>query len=129
MRYSFENPENNEWIDKYNKLCHSGTTKRDNINTSLHHIIPRSISPELTNDKNNHTYLSVIDHMWVHYYLWKANPKYASQAWFGTVWARKNHVWDLPGGDKEYEQLKEDVFKNRRKNRQYISRLHKLNER
>ena len=124
----FENPNDNEWINKYNKLIEEvelGERVFSNKETlkegklGLHHIIPRSISPELTEDKNNHIYLPFKEHMDLHYWLWKFDPKYAPQLWFGCVYGRKNGLWDLPGGDEEYEQLKKDVHTYRkRKNKE-----------
>ena len=124
----FENPNDNEWINKYNKLIEEvelGERVFSNKETlkegklGLHHIIPRSISPELTEDKNNHIYLPFKEHMDMHYWLWKFDPKYAPQLWFGCVYGRKNGLWDLPGGDEEYEQLKKDVHTYRkRKNKE-----------
>ena len=132
--YRFPNPTNNEWLDKYNKLIEqveSGAMvfesnvvsdkkgeegRLDKIRkgkTTLHHIIPRSIAPELTTDKNNHIWLPFQEHMNLHYYLWKADKSYAKQLWFGCVFGRKHGLWNLPGGDEEYEQLKLDLKKQK----------------
>lgn len=128
--YRFPNPDNNEWINKYNELVakvesgeivfeqnvvseQNGEAGRiDKLvkgKTTLHHIIPRSISPELTKDKNNHIYVPFKEHMDLHYYLWKADKSYARQLWFGCVFGRKHGLWNLPNGDEEYEQLKKDL--------------------
>ena len=120
----FENPNNNEWLIKYNKLIEDvelGVRVFSDKETlvegklTLHHIIPRSVSPELTNNKENHIYLPFKEHMDLHYWLWKFDPSYAPQLWFGCVYGRKNGLWDLPGGDEEYEKLKEDVKKYRKR--------------
>lgn len=121
----FDNPNNNEWIDKYNKLIEdvelgvrvfsNNKETWEEGKLSLHHIIPRSINPDLTDDTDNHIYLPFKEHMDLHYWLWKYDPKYAPQLWFGCVYGRKNGLWNLPGGDEEYEQLKKDVAKYRKK--------------
>lgn len=121
----FENPNNNEWLIKYNKLIEDVELgivvfEKDKETLvegklTLHHIIPRSVSPELTNNKENHIYLPFKEHMNLHYWLWKFDPSYAPQLWFGCVYGRKNGLWDLPGGEEEYEKLKEDVKKYRKR--------------
>lgn len=121
----FENPNNNEWLVKYNKLIEDVELgivvfEKDKETLvegklTLHHIIPRSVSPELTNNKENHIYLPFKEHMDLHYWLWKFDPSYAPQLWFGCVYGRKNGLWDLPGGEEEYEKLKEDVKKYRKR--------------
>lgn len=128
--YQFPNPDNNEWIDKYNKLvCEIKSHEQENIelkkkqkkrndktggeylaeNIGIHHIIPKKIDPTLEKDKDNYLYVSFVDHMNLHYYLWKADKKYARHLWFGCVYGRKHNLWDLPGGSVEYEQLKKDL--------------------
>lgn len=131
----FPNPDGNEWLTRYNDLVKSAFDEhRDfkaNIRESrsisdsierlrrgkltLHHIIPRSLAPELTNDPDNFVYLTFSEHMDAHYYLWKADPKYGIQLWFGCVFGRKHKIWNLPGGESEYEILKKDVAAQRRK--------------
>lgn len=101
--YQFPNPQNNEWINKYNEKVREiksqeeinkekrrqqskrdeGTYTAEHI--GIHHILPKSINPEYKKDKNNFLYVSFKDHMDLHYYLWKADPKYARQLWFGCV--------------------------------------------
>ncbi len=126
MNLVFLNKLRSPWIDKYNKLvtdvCEGKITFDDGKTieegkTTLHHIIPRSIAPELENEKSNHVWLPFKEHIDAHYYLWKANPQYAPQLWFGAVYGRKHNLWDFPCDDKdaEYEQLKRDVAKYRKK--------------
>ena len=110
--FLFPNENNNEWIDKYNTLVldvKAGRYDFGDTKLSLHHIIPRSIAPELTKDKANFVYVPIVEHMMLHYYLWKADSSYGRQLWFGCVWCRKNKLWDLPGGDTEYEELKKSL--------------------
>ena len=120
----FDNPNNDEWLNKYNKLVEdvelgvksfSDKETLEEGKLGLHHIIPRSVSPELKDNKENHIYLPFKEHMDMHYWLWRYDPKYAPQLWFGCVYGRKNGLWDLPGGDIEYEKLKEDVKKYRKR--------------
>ena len=82
---------------------------------TLHHIIPKKINPDLTNDKDNHILLPFQDHMNLHYWLWKYDKQYGPHLWFGCVFGRKYGLWDLPGGDLEYEELKRDVRERRKK--------------
>lgn len=107
-----ENPNNNEWVTKYNNLMEKSFSHPEiygDRKLGIHHIIPRSIAPDLTNDPDNQVLLPFQEHMDAHYYLWKSDPKWARQLWFGCVYGRKNGLWDLPGGDTEYEQLKKDL--------------------
>lgn len=114
--------EHNEWLDRYNAVIEKaessdGMTKisegHDDFLT-LHHIIPRSIQPELKDDKRNHVYLSFYDHAMMHYYLWRYDARYAPQLWFIAVYGRKYGLWDFPDEDM-YEQLKKDVATYRKR--------------
>jgi hypothetical protein len=121
----FPNPNNNEWLNKYNDLVESVECGKVNFSggksieegrLTLHHIIPRSLAPELSGDTNNHIWLPFKEHMDLHYYLWKANPDYGIQLWFGCVFGRKHGYWNLPT-EAEYNQLKKDVARYRREHR------------
>ncbi len=137
MVYLFPNDDNNFWINKYNDLVikiksqesiikekKKNQKKRNDKfggnylaeNIGIHHIIPKSLRPDLVKNKNNFLYVSFTNHMLLHYYLWKANPIYASQLWFGCVYGRKHKLWDLPNGEEDYKQLKEDLKLNKKKN-------------
>lgn len=108
--YDEEHPS--EWLDKYNKLVEDIMTRKVRFELNklnMHHIVPKSVAPELDKPIENHIHLPFQYHMDLHYYLWRHDPQYAVQLWFGCVWGRKHHKWDLPGGDEEYKQLKEDV--------------------
>ncbi len=130
----FPNPNNNEWIDKYNELVKKIKSEeeywkeykkhqpkrndadpdcwKDSEAVTIHHIVPKKIDPSLMNDKDNLLYVPFKDHCNLHYYLWKANPIYAKHLWFIGIAGRKMGLWDLPGGDEEYELLKKDLRKN-----------------
>ena len=59
--FLFPNFDNNEWIVKYNQLIldiKSGKLDFKDKKLSLHHIIPRSIAPSLTNNEDNFVYLT-----------------------------------------------------------------------
>lgn len=115
----FPNPSNNKWICKYNELVESIVSGKktflDGSWLGKHHIIPKSIAPELEKDPSNLVTLPFAEHMDLHYFLWKADPKYASQLWFGCVYGRKHKLWDLPGGKTEYKQLKKDLRLSRKR--------------
>lgn len=101
-----------EWLDKYNKLVEDIMTRKIRFSLdklSLHHIVPRSLAPELDKVMVNHIHLPFEYHMDLHYYLYRHDPAYAAQLWFGCVYGRKHGMWDLPGSDEELKQLKEDL--------------------
>ena len=136
MKYHFPNPNNNEWLNKYNALVDEISAKEDDYkeikknqpkrndktpelwsgkSVGIHHIIPKKIDPDLKNNKNNLLYVTIEEHCWLHYYLWKADPQYASHFWFLLQAVRKWNWWTLPGGEDEYEEIKEDVGKYKKK--------------
>ena len=119
MKYHFPNTNNNEWIDKYNKLVDEVASKEDYYkeykkhqskrddkhwenytleHVGIHHIIPKKIDMTLLKDKNNLLYIPLKHHLELHYYLWK-----------------KMKLWDLPGGENEYRQLAKDTALSRKK--------------
>ena len=102
-----------EWLDKYNQLVSDIMIRKYKIDSSqklgLHHIVPRSLAPELEKAKENHIWLPFQEHMDLHYFLWRHDSAYAAQLWFGCVYGRKHKMWDLPGSDEELKQLKEDL--------------------
>lgn len=131
--FLFPNPNNNEWIDKYNILAKTIKDKEDfykeykkrqpkrndkerNVTkdfVTIHHIIPKKIEMKLVKNKENLLYVPFDLHCMLHYYLWKADKQYANHLWFICIAGRKLGIWDLPGGEDEYEQLKKDL-KNKR---------------
>ena len=135
--FLFPNFENNEWITKYNELvkdiksreAHYKFVKKiqpkrndkDHILNkdfvTIHHIIPKKVEMGLVKNKENLLYVPFDLHCMLHYYLWKADSKYASHLWFICIAGRKMGIWDLPGREEEYEQLKKDVGKYK-KNKQ-----------
>lgn len=133
--FLFPNFDNNPWIEKYNVLVkevksneayykrvketqpkrndktHSGWTA-DQV--GIHHIIPKKVDMGLVKNKDNLLYVPFDLHCTLHYYLWKANSKYAAHLWFICIAGRKMGIWDLPGGEEEYNQLKLDVAAHRK---------------
>ena len=136
--FLFPNFDNNQWIEKYNvlvkkvkaneahyKLVKETQPKRnDKENTvtkdfvTIHHIIPKKVEMGLVKNKENLLYVPFDLHCLLHYYLWKANPKYASHLWFLCIAGRKIGIWDLPGGEEEYSQLKIDVAAYKKQKKQ-----------
>lgn len=109
-KYLMPNPTDNWWINKYNtKVQELSDQQAVKGVTGIHHILPRSDYPELAADPRNKINASFQDHMDLHYYMWKYNPRYSAQLWFGCVYGRKHKMWDLPGGESEYQQLKNDL--------------------
>ena len=133
----FPNPDNNPWIDKYNKLVlevksheeenkiliktqpkrKSGPLTEDYTGDriGIHHIIPKKINPELQNNKDNWLYVNFIDHCNLHYYLWKSNPDYAPHLQFIAYAGRKMKLWNM--SDDEWKQLNKDsaVYRKKKK--------------
>ena len=128
--YNFPNPNNDKWISKYNDLVNEVASNQDYYkeykktqpkrndkaidgfsadNVTIHHIIPKKIDMSLVKDKNNLLYIPFNKHCDLHYYLWKSNKEYALHLWFICLAARKMKIWDLPGGEIEYKQLKKDL--------------------
>ena len=112
----FPNESKSKWIDKYNELMlRSEMHDFEGQKLTLHHIIPRSIDPSLKDVRENWAFLPFKEHMDAHYYLWKYDKNYASQLWFGCVYGRKHNLWNLPGGEAEYSELKRDVREYRKR--------------
>ena len=122
MHKVFPNSSNNIWLRRYNDLISNIKAGKMSfqdyapfivngrkIGLGKHHIIPKSIAPELTKDLDNIVELPFKEHMDLHYFLWKADQVYARQLWFGCTFGRKHHIWDLPGGNAEYEELKKSL--------------------
>lgn len=135
--FQFPNFDNNPWITKYNELVREiksnesyykmiketqpkrndkeSTVTKDFV--TIHHIIPKKVDMGLVKNKDNLLYVPFDLHCMLHYYLWKADSKYANHLWFICIAGRKMGIWDLPGGEEDYEQLKRDVGKYK-KNKQ-----------
>ena len=122
--FRFKPLEHNIWLDRYNDVISKAESfngpgnfrineSGDDDKMTLHHIIPRSLRPELKNDKRNWIYLNFYDHAMMHYYLWRYDAQYAPQLWFIAVYGRKHGLWDFPEGEEEYERLKKDAFHHR----------------
>lgn len=104
----------NPWMKKYNMLIEfveKGEISFPGEKLTKHHIIPKSIEPGFLKAEENFIWLPFKEHMDMHYWLWKFDKKFARQLWFGCVYGRKHGLWDLPGGEQEYEELKRDLKK------------------
>ena len=117
---TFPNPNNNKYITEYNNLAitngicennRNGLThkKLKEMNYSLHHIIPRSFNPDLTNDKDNQVWLPIKDHIHMHYLLWKGlnNQQSAMAFWFIYIYGKKYQDYII--ADDEDKILHEHV--------------------
>lgn len=123
MKYRLENPSGNEWIEKCNEIIASNENNTPlnpkdpgYIKYSLHHILIRSRYPDLENDPQNHLYLSVEDHITLHYYMWKGDSSYCAAFWFCYVWYHKNYGYTIT--PDEEAQLKEDMKEYRRRKKE-----------
>lgn len=135
MKYLFPNPQNNSWIDEYNnlvlevekheqenKIFMKTQPKRNDQDPGswspqsigIHHIIPKKIDSSLKNDRNNWLYVNFFDHCTLHYYLWKADPQYAPHLMFIAYAGRKMGLWNMPGGEVEWEELRKDISEVRK---------------
>lgn len=135
----FPNPNNSEWIDKYNKLVIQVKEKEayfkeykktqpkrndakkiyDKNNVGIHHIIPSSLDKSLRKEKDNLLYVPFDLHILLHYYLWKADWHYANQFKFIAAAARSWKICELPGGEDTWKQLVIDstnIRKEKKKN-------------
>lgn len=119
--FIMQNSYGNYWLTKYNDLVNSHwmyfPPSKEEIKEkklTMHHIMLRSEYPQLENDRKNIVWLNFADHMMAHYYLWQYDKRYALGLWFGCVYGRKNKLWDLPGGEKEYAILKKEVAECRK---------------
>lgn len=137
-KYTFPNPDNNPWIDKYNALVlevakHEAENiqkkktqpKRDDKNPlwystaiGIHHIIPKKVDMSLVKDKRNLLYIGIADHCTLHYYLWRANPDYAPHLAFIGRAGEKFDWWHMPGGQEEWKQLYKDAAAYSKKKRE-----------
>lgn len=138
MHQVFPNPNNNEWITKYNDLVDKiklneeyykefkkTQPKRKDIdasnyninNVGIHHIIPKKIDPSLSKDKSNLLYVPFKDHMMLHYFLWKADYHYSLHMLFIAAFARKYNLWEFPNGEEEWKELCKDCAITRKENK------------
>ena len=115
-KYRLNNPNNNEWLNKTNALIdkYENVTKQTNpeLKLSFHHILIRSLYPELTNDERNHLWMTWQDHWLIHYYMWKADSKYCAAFWFCYVYFKKHYNMLIT--EEEETQLKKDMSAYRR---------------
>lgn len=111
MRYRLENPDNNEWLNKANALIdkyeYVTKTTYPGVKLSLHHILIRSLYPDLAKDKNNIIYMAWQDHWLIHYYMWKADRKYCAAFWFCYVYFKKHYNMKITSDEEK--QLKSDM--------------------
>ena len=107
--FLFPNFENNEWITKYNELVKDIKSREAHYKfvketqpkrndkehyvtkdfVTIHHIIPKKVEMGLVKNKENLLYVPFDLHCMLHYYLWKADPKYANHLWFICIAGRK----------------------------------------
>jgi len=102
--YTFENPENNEWLTQYNKLV---SIDFGRAGRCLHHIMPRCKYPELEKDKRNFAMLPLDMHWRAHYLLWKYRWEYALEFQFIHNCCKKRYGLKIT--EDEEQQLKEDI--------------------
>lgn len=111
----FESDRKSEFIDLYNKLINdveSGERTFVGVPLQRHHIIPKSVRPDLEHDEDNLINLPVYEHTLMHYWLWKHDRIYAPQFWFCLNYARKNGMLNI--SHHEYEQLRKDMLIKKR---------------
>ncbi len=121
-KYKLDNPNNNEWLTLANELIErfkDVTPENYATKLSLHHIKLRSMYPELTNDPKNHLWLPIREHWLLHYYMWKADGRYAMAFWFCYVYFKKHDNWTIT--EEEERQLKADCSKYRTREKNKMS--------
>jgi len=104
MKYTIPNPDNDEWLNKYNKLVNIDFGR---AGKSLHHILPRCKYPEYEKDKKNFAMLPIDMHWKAHYYLWKYSWEYALEFQFIHNGCKKRYGVHIT--DEEEKQLREDI--------------------
>ena len=120
---SVKTKENSEWIDKYFKVL-SDTSNINSEKYNIHHIRPcftfkdenhknRKDTEHLANKFNeNKIKLSVINHFFAHYYLWKIFDNKDSKLAFQRMCGQKTYIDNLTEGElKEVARLNEDCTK------------------
>lgn len=120
MKFRFPNPDNNMWVNKYNEIIALYESNAPDKSLSLHHILPRSRYPEYKEDPNNHLYLPIMEHINIHYYLWKGLPEYCAAFWFCYVYFHKNFGYNIP--EEDVVKLKRDmmIYRKNKKGGKYI---------
>lgn len=138
----------NEWIIKYNKLVfeikakedfykeykktqpkrNDKEKKYDKNNVGIHHIIPKSLRPDLVKNPDNLLYVPFDKHILLHYYLWKADYRYANQLKFIAAAARSWNICELPGGEETWLQICKDSVRIRKENKRRKEAEKYLNE-
>ena len=110
--YKLEDSEaDQEWLARYNFICSMGGDKKDSRRCSLHHILPRSKSPELAKDARNYSYLPIESHWLAHYCLWRASWRYALEFLFVYAYFKKHAGWAM--SEAEEAEFKEDCARCR----------------
>lgn len=118
MKYRLKDDVCDEYIDEYNLLVekYENVEWQKNAGLSFHHILPRAYFPDFKNDVNNHLYLPVMEHIRMHYLLWKHDSKYCAAFWFCYVYFHKNHDYNIT--NDELTQLKLDMREYRRQKKE-----------
>ena len=98
-----------------------------------HHILPKSLYPDLVNDKKNIVRLSAFEHFKAHYYLWKyyqlelKNKRYASSMCYAIIKMHK-HIIDILKtnvSEKQLNVIANEFDESRKEFSKYTSYLNK----
>ena len=136
---NLRNEENSEWIDKYFKvLSDESNLNAEKYNT--HHIRPcftfkdkehkkRKETQNLGDDfKENIIKLSVYNHLFAHYYLWKIFDNKDSKIAFQRMCGQKQYIDNLTENElKKIAKLKEDCAKKNQTEEERLKRIHNYN--
>lgn len=114
MKYRLIDEKQDEYIKAYNAIVekYETTEWQKGVGLSFHHILPRAYFPEFKDDSKNWLYVPVMEHIRLHYLLWKHDWKYCAAFWFCYVYFHKNHNYNIT--DEELVQLKLDMREYRR---------------
>lgn len=91
MKYRLIDEKQDEYIKAYNAIVekYETTEWQKDVGLSFHHILPRAYFPEFKDDSKNWLYVPVMEHIRLHYLLWKHDWKYCAAFWFCYVYFHK----------------------------------------
>lgn len=109
MKYTLIDDKCDEYVEQYNAIVkkYENIKWTKNAGLSFHHILPRAYFPQFKDDPKNWLYLPIMEHIKLHYLLWKHDSKYCAAFWFCYVYFHKNHGYNIT--DDELIQLKLDM--------------------
>ena len=109
-----------EWLEQYVALMTRNlTTEKEQYKTQRHHIIPRycyfSKNISVNNSKENIIHLSIIDHVYAHYYLTRCSTtdysKYANESSIKYICRTDKSIKEILSNLPYYSDMYEEYIK------------------